>query len=86
MLKLIVSIIGAAIALSPSAIGFKAVNGTDNSPRYGSSFQGGTIQYREDRTIYYSTDKQSSMKILMAFRALFRQCLTLALSKRRATL
>lgn len=57
MLKLIVSIIGAAIALSPSAIGFKAVNGTDNSPRYGSSFQGGTIQYREDRTIYYSTDK-----------------------------
>lgn len=57
MLKSIASIIGVAVALSPSAIGFKTVNGTDNSPRYGSSFQGGAIQYREDRTIYYSSDK-----------------------------
>ncbi len=55
MIKSVISIIGVACALTPCAAGFSLKTDSPDA-RYGANFQGGTLQYREDRTVYYSTD------------------------------
>ncbi len=57
MIKTIASIMGVVCALTPATAGLRCFQATEEQPRYGASFGGGSIQFTEQRKVYYSSDK-----------------------------